>query len=67
VQDTACPIAREANRAVGVQLIELQMLERAMPWIEKTIVMSITQAETQDGSFLKAAASEALNGWKRCW
>ena len=54
MQDTACPHSREANRNVGVRLIELQMLKRAMPWIEKTIVLSITEAETQNGLFLKA-------------
>lgn len=60
VQDTASPTVREANRNVGVRLIELQMLERAMPWIEKTIVLSTTKVETQDGLFLKAAVVRGL-------
>ena len=60
VQDTASPTVREANRNVGVRLIELPMLERVMPWIEKTIVLSTTKVETQDGLFLKAAVVRGL-------
>ena len=47
------PSAREANRNVAVRLMELLMLERALPWIEKTIELSTNPAETQDGLFLK--------------
>ena len=60
MQDTASRTAREANRNVGVRLIELQMLKRARPWIEKTIVPRTTEAETQDGWFPKAAVTRGL-------